>query len=479
LRHIALISLLLGGIWLNAQNLTSYFDHKVFQVPDQGILLETYVDIVGPSAVFIPKSDSTLQANIEVEMVIKEGSKTIDSSREIVLSPLTLPGYSPNFMYINRFLLPKGNYTLELTMKDLNSDLPAISTVRNLDLDRATKDCRFSDIELIAGFRQAGADSKLAKSGLEFIPYLSNLYDRSFSEIIFYVELYNIDHELGDDVPFLFKYAIVDANTEIPWSECEVFKRKKTAQVITELGRIDISTLPSGLFDLVVEARNREDELISKERIRIVRESDVVREYTDEEIDLTFVGDLNDKDSLIAFIECLTPIAGERERAIIDYQVKGFTLLECKSFFYSFWENRSLADPSAAWQDYKTKVNLAQEQFGTSNKYGYMTDMGRVFLKYGEPNSIANRSNDPESYPYQIWHYYKAGKFNDKRFVFYDKELLQREYVLLHSDVPGEVRNPRWDLIINSRNNAQWNIDQERAGGRSSDQLQELFEAPR
>ncbi|MDA0973940.1 MAG: hypothetical protein O2867_09420, partial [Bacteroidetes bacterium] len=343
MRHIALISLLLGGIWLNAQNLTSYFDHKVFQVPDQGILLETYVDIVGPSAVFIPKSDSTLQANIEVEMVIKEGSKTIDSSREIVLSPLTLPGYSPNFMYINRFLLPKGNYTLELTMKDLNSDLPAISTVRNLDLDRATKDCRFSDIELIAGFRQAGADSKLAKSGLEFIPYLSNLYDRSFSEIIFYVELYNIDHELGDDVPFLFKYAIVDANTEIPWSECEVFKRKKTAQVITELGRINISTLPSGLFDLVVEARNREDELISKERIRIVRESDVVREYTDEEIDLTFVGDLNDKDSLIAFIECLTPIAGERERAIIDYQVKGFTLLECKSFFYSFWENRSLA----------------------------------------------------------------------------------------------------------------------------------------
>jgi GWxTD domain-containing protein len=471
--------LLLASFLVKGQNLTSYFDHKVFQVPDQGILLETYVDIMGPSSVFLPLTDSTSQASIEVEMIIKEGSKVMDSSREIVLSPVAILGYAPNFMYINRFLLPKGTYTLELTMRDLNSDLPAISSVRALDLDRAAKDCRFSDIELVAGFRQADTDSRLAKSGLEFIPFMSNFYDRSFSEIIFYVELYNIDRELASEEPFLFKYAIVDANTEVPWSACEVFKRKKAAQVITELGRIDISSVPSGLYDLVVEARTKEDELITKERIRIIRESDVVKEYTSEQIDLTFVGELNDKDSLIAFIECLTPIAGERERAIIDYQVKGFTLLECKSFFYSFWENRSIADPSGAWQEYRAKVNSAEEQFGTSNKRGYMTDMGRVFLKYGEPNSVANRANDPESYPYQIWHYYKAGKFNDKRFVFYDKELLQREYILLHSDVPGEVRNPRWDLIINSRNNAQWNIDQERAGGRSSDQMQELFEAPR
>jgi hypothetical protein len=90
-----------------------------------------------------------------------------------------------------------------------------------------------------------------------------------------------------------------------------------------------------------------------------------------------------------------------------------------------------------------------------------------------------DRSSDPQSYPYQIWHYYRAGKFSDKRFVFYDRELLQREYQLLHSDVPGEVRNPRWDMVLNSRNNAQWNQEQNSAGGSSSDRMQELFETPR
>ena len=30
-----------------------------------------------------------------------------------------------------------------------------------------------------------------------------------------------------------------------------------------------------------------------------------------------------------------------------------------------------------------------------------------------------DQPHDSDGYPYQIWHYYRAGKYSDKRFIFY------------------------------------------------------------
>ena len=464
----------------NSQSLTAYFDYKVFLVPEQGILLETYVDVLGSSVAFLPVNDSLNRAEVEMNLILSEGENVVDFKKEIVQSPLAFNEYTPDFMSMNRFLLPRGTYTLELTMKDLFKEEGVVKTTRTIELDMDTKASSFSDIELIAGFRPAMENSTMAKSGYEFIPYMSNLYGDGFSEILFYVELYNMNRTLEEGEGFILRYLLEDANNEMIVAECEVIKRKKSSEVITELGKLDLSQVPSGLYNLRLEARNKENELITSKELRIIREnSAVVKTYTAEQIDLTFVGEINDKDSLKAYLDCLHPIARDYERTVIDHQLKDATLIQCKSFFYAFWEERDIVDPSSAWQAYKEQVKIAEEKFGTSNKRGYSTDMGRVFLKYGPPNSIVDRSSDPESYPYQIWHYYKAGKFNDKRFVFYDRELLRREYQLLHSDVPGEVRNPRWDMVLNSRNNAQWNQEQNSAGGSSSERMQELFETPR
>ena len=56
--------------------------------------------------------------------------------------------------------------------------------------------------------------------------------------------------------------------------------------------------------------------------------------------------------------------------------------------------------------------------------------MGRIFLYHGPPNTITDRPNEPSAYPYQIWHYYKIGKFNNKRFIFYKPDLGQMNMLL-------------------------------------------------
>jgi len=480
MRHLFLCISLISAISLPSQSLSAFFDYKTFIVPDQGILLEVYVNITGYSVAYLPVNDTLSKAQVEMNLIISSGDKVIDFKKELVQSPLAFDDYQPDFMSLSRFLLPQGTYVLELNLRDLGKDESVVKTVRTIVLAADYKACAFSDIELVAGFRQAEETSTMAKSGYEFLPYMNNLFGEEFNELLFYAELYNTDRAIGKDEGFVFKYGLKDANNGKTVAECEVIKRKKAAHVITELGKLNITAVPSGLYDLTLEARNRDNELMASQSLRIIRQNDdVVKNYTPEEIDMTFVGKINDRDSLKAYIDCLTPISYDGELMVIDHQMKNATLLECKSFFYSFWERRDLVDPSAAWQAYKAEVIKAEDKFGTSNKRGFMTDMGRVYLKYGAPNSIVDQSSDPEAYPYQIWHYYRAGKFSDKRFVFYDRELLHREYQLLHSDVPGEVRNPRWDMVLNSRNNAQWNTEQNSAGGNSSSRMQELFETPR
>ena len=59
--------------------------------------------------------------------------------------------------------------------------------------------------------------------------------------------------------------------------------------------------------------------------------------------------------------------------------------------------------------------------------------------------------NEPGAYPYEIWHYYEVANQHNKRFVFMSKDSAANDYQLIHSDVVGEINNPRWQLEIYSR----------------------------
>jgi GWxTD domain-containing protein len=155
-------------------------------------------------------------------------------------------------------------------------------------------------------------------------------------------------------------------------------------------------------------------------------------------------------------------------------------LSHLQQFFYAFWEERKPADGEMAWLEYREKLAFVESEFGTRNKRGYNTDRGRIWLQYGAPNDITDRPNEPSSYPYQIWRYYKAGQWNNVRFVFYDTTLLAEDYELLHSDnIPGELRNPQWQLLLEQRNTPMNNVDERSGRNHAGGRVDMLFENPR
>ena len=82
--------------------------------------------------------------------------------------------------------------------------------------------------------------------------------------------------------------------------------------------------------------------------------------------------------------------------------------------------------------------------------------------------------------PYEIWHYYKINQFNNKRFLFYSRESVGVDFVLLHSDMLGEVQNNDWPVVMRTKNVevSSSESSRNRSGARdtfSGDELEDLF----
>jgi hypothetical protein len=75
------------------------------------------------------------------------------------------------------------------------------------------------------------------------------------------------------------------------------------------------------------------------------------------------------------------------------------------------------------------------------------------------------------SFPYEIWHYYKLDKMSNAKFIFYDTDLVNQAFDLLHSNVPGEPSEPSWQYIINGAwdNNLDNMMDRNTQDSRATD----------
>jgi hypothetical protein len=90
---------------------------------------------------------------------------------------------------------------------------------------------------------------------------------------------------------------------------------------------------------------------------------------------------------------------------------------------------------------------------GCRGGHGADTDQGYVYLKYGRPNSIVKRHHGTVYYPYEIWHYHHTLGLSNKKFLFYSPHVVLECLEILHSNMPGEIRNDDWIELLKSREN--------------------------
>jgi GWxTD domain-containing protein len=270
-------------------------------------------------------------------------------------------------------------------------------------------------------------------------------------------------------------------------NDLAVSKKMKTAEVNVLLGELPLNSVNSGNYTLAVEVRNKSNEVMARKSVffqrsykAIVKTIEPDADFTVFDIENTFVATISNKDSLKEFIASLYPISGNMDRKIAETQLAIADVKSMQQYFYYFWARQDKVNPEQRWNDYKVEVEKVNGEYGTKIRKGYDTERGRVYLKYGIPNTVELGENNPNTFPYEIWHYYTIGTQTNRKFVFYSRDRSSNEYVLLHSDVTGEISAYDWQLQLHEKSTQFGNdLDADKAPKTYGDRSEENFINPK
>ena len=448
--------LLSFGSFSQKNKLKAYLDTKQFYATELGNYIEIYLQFVGSSVKFEAVNNG-IQAKIALNFSILEKENSIRKDSYVLTSPLAIDSVQDDFYEVKRFALPPGNYTLKIELIDVLND-SRISAEKEITIVDFASKPTISEIEIAEYAFKSDVASSFQKAGIHIVPLISNFFSTEITRIPLYFEVYNSQVTNDSLVGILCK--IIDTENEKELEDLTLLWRVAIGPIIPVFKMIDIEKVPTGSFRIELGLINRKMELLTTSTYSFERSNEIQAEFDSEKmvLDPAFQASITE-DSVFFFLASLIPIARPAEIKNIISTLKSKNLEKSRKHIQAFWRESAPTNSYEAWIRYKIQVVFVEVLYGNNFQDGFETDRGRVYLKYGAPSTHVVRENSPSEYPYEIWTYNKIGKYSNKRFIFYNPDLTNGAYRLLHSDVLGELKNAAWSQILSQRNTNNGDID--------------------
>ncbi len=447
MKHLSIALLCLFFSLSHAKSLRVMVDYKQFFAPQDGAYVEFYMQFLARSIHFQGDSLQGFSADLSTQIIISQEDKIVQFDKFKIQKDFGKSDFVEDIYSLKRFSLEPGAYSIEYAFVDLNNPIDTIQFSQEIEVKGVPRVSFFSEILLVESLSKANGTGAFTRNGFEMIPHLMNYYNVESERLIAYVELYNT-HLYGEELPKIaLRYYLRDASNGKRMDNYTVTKIYKTEEVIPLVINMNIAELATGTYTLVFEFLDIDETVLKNCEIDFDRFNptyeDVVIDFTQVILDPRFFEELPD-DSVFYYLESLTPISSRADVSQIFTLIDQKDIELAKKYFQSYWIRTNPKEPTDGWIKYKKLVLGVQKEYGTMLFPGYKSDRGRVFLQYGPPSARIQRPNEPGEYPYEIWQYYKISSFSNRRFVFFNPMSVGNEYVLLHSDLPGELFNNRW-----------------------------------
>ena len=458
-----LLLLIAFGSTAQDRKLRAYVDNKQFYAPEIGNYVEFHLQFTGYSINYKGK-DGGLIGELGVAMkIVGQDSTVLKETAYRLETPFMKDSLVDDFYELRRFQLDPGTYEFQLQLMDLNSAHDPIQFSQMLVVTELSDAISISDIEVAEYAAKGDGTSPFFKSGYDLIPRLVTFYPEQLNSIPVYFEAYNTD-QLPDSV-FAIRQIVTDAMTgeEIP--SLRKTTRHVSNSVVPVLRQIDISEVPSGKYMVTFKLLNRNLLELSETHYEFERSNDNVYDLNaaDVVLDPAFQESITD-DSIGYYLESLIPISSPTGVRNILAVAKTRNGNEARKHIQLFWQATDRANMYEAWIKYKQQVQLVERIYSNNFQEGFETDRGRVYLQYGAPTNIIKRENSTTEYPFEIWVYNEIGKFSNRRFVFYNPNMVNNTYRLLHSDMVGELKNPGWQTELSKRTTTPGNAQDPNSG---------------
>jgi GWxTD domain-containing protein len=427
-------------------------NQTVFQTSDGQSYLEVQIEISDDGSIFhfIDTSKTKMHSRIEALFLIKNGLDVVVADKFSLESPivdLPIP-----VLDVRRFALKNGKYTLEIQFTDLL--LPTQKQTYSVEFEvNSTKNALFcSNPVLLAGYHAEAQESAFTKNGYFLEPLPFRFFSRNTSQLLFYQEINNSDKQPADE--YLVRYFIEKVDENGKTTMVDIGNRRcKPSPMEVLLVQMDITKLNSGHYRLVVEMRNRQNEILSTKSVDFERSNPFldspILSITQEMADNDFLKDFTESELRYA-LRALTPKLDADESGQHSYILKEGILPAMRLFLFNFWVKQSPGAPKIAFDQYMDVARAVDQQFKSAVGFGFETDRGYRIIKYGKPTDILTVDDEPNAPPYEIWIYnsFPFTRQTNIKFLFYNPSLAPGDYVMLTSNARGEVNNRNWQRIL-------------------------------
>lgn len=467
MKKLLLLLFLFVG-FIKGYSISGGYDYYIFYTPEGKPYLEIYYWVEGNSIEYKQISDTKKQGAVEVTIIVsdKDTSKVFAfekinlTTREFDMQDTLMS----DIYNVKRIKLPMGISFIDLCIKDLNSkDLNSFASSDTIDTkDPSSNGVFVTNVQLIDFVVPTEKENRFSKGGYDILPYHGNYYSADHEKILFYTEIVNAARELGKGGKYLLTCYLENAATGLQLENFIVRKRMLAEDYAVVLSEFPIAALGPGNYNFVVEVRDSLNQYRTKSSIAIAREklyADINEDTYRTISTLNTWADALPQDSLAEYLHSLRPICEGNEYQYVKNILRENDPATMRKFIYAFWTNRYPDGPGnpyrslSEFKSYNNLVYYVNEAYSNSVTKGYLTERGRVFLKYGPPNSISDRRMEPSAFPYEIWHYYKLNAQTRVKFVFWCDDASTNDYRLLHSDLRGEIQNRKWEQMLFQRNN--------------------------
>lgn len=341
--------------------------------------------------------------------------------------------------------VPPGDYRFAVGVGDLGGGSTRSSEVDLAVASPPAEGPFVSGIKLASSIAPVGeeVEGEFVRNGLSVIPNPTKLVSDSDPALPIYYEVYRLPVAEGEVGNFVIRYDVSQLNGR-RFVRVERLLEVEASDV-ARVETLDLTGVPPGSYKLALYIEDREGgEMASAEK-----EFMVYHEYSQEEL-VQFKGKFMpyslEEEKQIR--KELSLVASDKELATFD----ALPTEEKPIFVDNFWARRD-PDKETATNEYKNtfyqRYYYVQERYSTPFREGVVTDMGRVYLKYGEPDQVSRspmgmrsevtvNTSTWQSEPFEAWEYFDAGGVDNQNiiFVFID-ENGDGDFEIDSSTVPG------------------------------------------
>jgi GWxTD domain-containing protein len=395
--------------------------------------------------------ESSKTASVNILLLITDNGGNIAAYDKFTLTATNKDSLS-DFLEVKRFKLQPGEYKVKLEAEDAQNLSNKVEMEQKLLVEKASDPFTISDILPLAKIRKDSSTISLVKNGFYMEPLSYHYSAANQSQFDFYIEIYR---NIVTEGEHFIQFSIMEGNIQNINAKPMLTKYKKLSDgnVNLEVLSFPVNALRSGDYHLIVNIINKEKKVITCRRTDLSRsnpEADIAYlENFNQTAEHSFVQNIK-ADDMDFVLKAHLPIADQHQVSTLGELLKTNRIRSQRQFIYQLWKTKAPSNPEEAYKGYMDVAAAVDKKFYSNVGYGFQSDRGHIFLKYGKPSNVMTVDTEVDAPPYEIWYYNNMAQTRQTnvRFIFYNPTLSHNDFRLLHSTCLGEKVNPAWEVEL-------------------------------